>query len=331
MRIIDKTPFQNEQGQVEFLPRLQGTLKYGSNWYPELEAQKKVMSQLDLVLEKGFVLIRNFNLPGSEVVVPFILVGLHGVSVIYVTHTKGFYEAKGDQWNRLDNGRPVAAQVDLLNRVVRLTRATTVYFQRQKITLSAPIEPVLIGADPGLHIESLRPVARVVMSDAIKQYASGLLTARPILRKEQVYDLAERIVTPRKVEAEPEPAPVSMPIPEPAVPYPSREPEPEEPDEFQSPPARLRAIFDAAETAKPFDPTDLSFAFEDEPPTDLSSAGARPGVTETSPSQPLKRSGDSRRKGFLGLQPLHLGCLGAIVLVEVCILAGFAWYLSTLP
>jgi hypothetical protein len=38
--------------------------------------------------------------------------------------------------------------VDLLNRVVRLTRATTIYFQRQKITLPTAIEPVLIGSRP---------------------------------------------------------------------------------------------------------------------------------------------------------------------------------------
>lgn len=321
MRIIDKTPFQNEQGQVEFLSRLQGTIKYGPNWYPELEAQKKVISQLEHMLEKGFVLIRNFNLPGSEVIVPFILIGTHGLSVIYVTHTRGFYEAKGDQWNRLDNGRPIPAPVNLLNRVVRLANATSVYLKRQKITLTTPVEPVLIAADPGLQIESLRPIARVVMSDAIKQYASGLLTGRPVLRKEQVYDLAERIVTPRPVE--PETAPLPIPGAElagPAASVPSDEP--------RTPPARLRAIFDAAQTAKPFDPSDLSFAFEDEPPTDLS-AGARPGLSRASSAQPLTRSAAGKR--FLGLQPLHLGCLGAIVLVEICILVGFAWYLSTLP
>jgi hypothetical protein len=83
MRIIDKTPFQNEQGQVEFLPRLQGTLKYGSNWYPELEAQKKVMSQLDLVLEKGFVLIPTSTCRAARWS-SVHLVSAHGVSVIYV-------------------------------------------------------------------------------------------------------------------------------------------------------------------------------------------------------------------------------------------------------
>jgi hypothetical protein len=53
-------------------------------------------------------------------------------------------------------------------------------------------------------------------------------------------------------------------------------------------------------------------------------------VSETSSAQALKQS-SAPRKGLFGLQPLHLGCLGAIVLVEVCILAGFAWYLSVLP
>lgn len=317
MKLIDKTPFQNEQGQIDFMARLQGTLKYGPNWYAEMQAQRMVISQLEHVLEKGFVLIRNFNLPGSEVIVPFILVGTNGVSVVYVTDVKGFYEAKGDQWNRIDNGRAIATSVNLLNRVTRLARATAVYLQRQKINIPGDIESVLIGADPGLHIESLRPVARVVMSDAVKQWAGGLLTQRPVLRNEQVYDLAERIVTPRKVEAGPEPT--LLPIPGTG---PGTEPPASTPEEPASGAARAKAIFSAAETARPFDPTDLSFAFDD---------------SETGGETPVSLGGSSRaksvldspalKKRYLGMQPLQLGCLGAIVLVELCILAVAAYYI----
>ena len=63
MKIIDKTPFQNAQGEVDLSGRIQGTLRYGFDWFGELEAQKSVISQLERLLEKGFVLIRNFSLP----------------------------------------------------------------------------------------------------------------------------------------------------------------------------------------------------------------------------------------------------------------------------
>lgn len=105
MKIIDKTPFQDVSGKISVVGRTQGTLKYGLNWFPELEAQKVVIAQLDRTLEKGFVLIRNFTLPNIEVVIPLILIGPGGVSVIYVTQVKGQFEAKGDQWNIVNYGR----------------------------------------------------------------------------------------------------------------------------------------------------------------------------------------------------------------------------------
>lgn len=331
MKIIDKTPFQNDKGQIDLWGRIQGTLKYGPNWYSEVMAQRPVVAQLDRLLEKGFVLIRNFTLPGSEVMVPLILVGPQGISVLYVTPTKGFYEARGDQWNRVDNGRSMPAPVNLLNRLVRLARATQVYLDRQRITLVTIVEPVLIGADPGLHIESLRPIARVVMSDAIKQYAGGLLQGRPTLRPEQVYDVAERIVTPRKPEEEPQPEPFPIPA--------SRETPPASSpwDVEQAPstaegPSRARAIFDAAQTAPPFDPSDLSFAFEDELDTHLSPRGVPEGPSETGPVRQLPSVEETQprrpaSRPVLGMKANQLGCLGVMLLAELCILIVGGYYI----
>ena len=75
MKIIDKTPFQNEKGEIGLWDRLQGTLKYGQSWYTDLQAQKVIIDQLNRLFEKGFVLIRNLTLPGSEITVPIILIG----------------------------------------------------------------------------------------------------------------------------------------------------------------------------------------------------------------------------------------------------------------
>ncbi|HEY6074059.1 MAG TPA: hypothetical protein VIV15_11890 [Anaerolineales bacterium] len=315
MKIIDKTPFQNELGEIEFSGRVQGTLKYGGNWYAETLAQKVVIDQLGLLLEKGFVLIRNFNLPGSEIIVPITLLGPHGISIIYVTHLKGHFEAKGDEWNRLDQGRSIPEKVNVLNRAVRLARATQIYLDRQGINLPTPVTPVLMAAYPGLQIESMRPVARVVMSDAIKQYASSLLQGRPMLRSEQVYDLADRMMNPHEPEPMPfAPTPAQAPAPE------SGSISPETPA-----PARARAIFDAAQSAPAFDPSDLSFAFGDEAGTPA--AGSSGSVIETSPSQSLKRT-PSRR--VLGMKPMQFGCLALLAIVECCVLAGAGYYFMVL-
>ena len=211
MKIIDKTPLQDANGNISFPARVQGTLKYGLNWFAELEAQKAVIAQLDRSLEKGFVLIRNFTLPNIEVVIPLILIGPGGISVIYATPVKGFFEAKGDQWNTVTNGRPQPASINLLDIVTKRARALQRYLQEQKINLPNPVEPVLIATDPGAHIDSMRPTVRVVMSDAIKQFASSLLQAAPIWRSDLIYDLADRITDPRPPEEPKMPRPNLLP------------------------------------------------------------------------------------------------------------------------
>ncbi len=310
MKIIDKTPFRNDKDEIELLGRIQGTLRYGLNWYSELQAQSKVIEQFDRIFEKGFALIRNFNLPGSQIIIPLILLGPHGLSLIYVTHLRGFYEAKGDQWNRLDNGRSIPARIDLIQLTLRLTRALQKYFELQKINVPVTVESVLIAADPGLHLETMRPAIRVVMSDAIKSFAGSLMQGRPVLRSEQVYDLADRIANPREAEA---PAPQSASAPASAA---AASPQP--------PASRAKAIFDAAEKTPPVNPADLGFAF-DEDATHIAPQGLPPGVSETSPIRKLP-SQQAPKKTARRLSVLQIGFLAGILLVECCVLAAGAYF-----
>lgn len=198
MKIIDKTLLQDEGGNINIIARVQGTLKYGFNWYPELEAQKIVMAQLDRLLEKGFVLIRNFTLPDSQIVIPMILIGPGSISVILATPVKGHFEAVGSEWNQLiNNGSPAPARRNLVDLIAKLTRAFQRYLEKHNIRSDVRIEPVVIASDPGAQIDSLRPVARVLRSDAIKQFATSLLQEAPVLRPESVYALADKILDPK--------------------------------------------------------------------------------------------------------------------------------------
>ncbi len=310
MKIIDKTPNQNEKGNITFLQRVQGTLEHGFEWYAELEAQKTVVDQLNLVLEKGYTLIRNFTLVNSQIVEPLILIGPPGISVILVTPLAGFYEAKGDQWNVVSGGRAAPARVNLLYRVARLARALQVYLNRQGAILPGIVEPVLIASNPAMHIDSIRPIARVVMSDAIRQFGASLLQARPILRPEQIYDFAERIITPRPKESAPQGQGEAQPETPPTADI--------NPPTGQTP-ARARAIFHAAEDLKPFDPADLSFAFDENAEAEVPA-----NLRETSPSQQLPRP---TSKG--GLRPAQAILLVGMALVECCVLAGFGYFIFT--
>jgi len=297
MKIIDKTALQTEKGEIDLLGRLRGTLQHGISWYPELQAQKLVIAKLDRLLERGFVLIRNFTLPNSEIVIPIILIGHPGVHVLYVTHAKGFFEAKGGEWNTGQGSSTRPARVNLLMRVVRLARAFQVYLERQHVSLPAIVEPVLVAADPGAHIESLRPVARVVMSDAVNAFAASLVQARPVLRADFVHDLADRIVNPRPPEERPvQPAPEAGQA------------------------SRAKAIFDAAENAQPINPADLGFAFDE---ATGPGGGVPPGLRETSPAVPLPRAEVPQAGRVLGMSSRQAAILGVLLIVECCVLIGF--------
>ncbi len=301
MKIIDKTSLQDANGNVNIIARVQGTLKYGLNWYPELEAQKSVIAQLDRILEKGFVLVRNFTLPNSEIVVPLILVGSSGIFVIFVTQVKGQFEAKGDQWNTVNTtGTSLPAGRNLIDLISKLARALQKYLENQKINLQIPVEPVLIASDPGAQIESVRPIVRVVRSDAIKQFANSLLQARPVLRTDSIYALADRIVTPRS----PEDLLLTPPV-----------------DVGEKSASRAQAIFNASDPSKEFNPNELGFSFEDgnEP-----EAQASQSIREPNPARPLPRPKPAPvKKKTLGMTRSQLALLAGMFVIECCVIAGF--------
>lgn len=319
MKVIDKTPLQNEKGEIGPLQRVQGTLEYGFSWYSEMEAQKAVVAQLEQVLEKGFALIRNVTLGRSHIVEPLVLIGPPGIYVLYVTPMSGLYEAKGDEWNVIKSGHSYPASSNLMSRVARLARALQVFLDRQGVTLPGPVEPVLVAASPAMHIDSLRPMVRVVLSDAVRQFAGSLLQARPVLKAEIVYDLADRIITPRPKAAPPPEDLSSAPGVTPEyIPPGLRDQMEQEP----AAPARARAIFHAAEEAKPFNAADLDFAFDENAENEATEVP--PDLKEPSPSQQLpaaKRTGPfSSRQWML---------LGGMTIIECIMLAGFVYIILT--
>ena len=163
-----------------------------------------------------------------------------------------------------------------------------------------------------MHIESVRPAIKVMMIDGIKSYVSSLATGHPVLSTEMIYELSERLINPRPPKKE---------TPAGAAPLPSDEYEPP----YQPEPSRARAIFDASQEAKPFDPGDFDFAMDDAEPMDAEPASPSGYPSqESSPAQPLPspKSGPNR---ILGMTPVQLGIIAALALAFLCLMAVFAY------
>jgi len=310
MKIIDKTPLINEKGELGPLQRVQGMLTFGFNWPNELEAQKAIVTFFDRQLEKGYTLIRNMTLGASGITVPLILLGPSGIYVIHVTFLRGRFEARGNNWNEEAGDGYKPASINLIQRTSRMANAVKVFIERQGVKLPVNIEPVLIAANPGLHIESVRPAIKVMMIDGIKSFVSGLAAARPVMSAETVHEFTERIVNPRSPRKETASAAA------PGVSAVS--------DEKTQPPSqvsRARAIFDASEEVKPFNPADFDFAMVDDE-TALNSLA--PSGEEAVSSQPLPGQA-SQHKRRMGMTSLQLAIVGALGLALLCVLGVFAY------
>jgi hypothetical protein len=312
MKIIDKTPLVNEKGELGLTQRIQGMLNYGFSWPRELETQKAIITYFDRQLQKGYTLIRNYTLGQSGITVPIILLGPTGIYVIQISYLRGRYEVKGDSWNEASGEGYKPAAVNQVQQTMRMAKAVRAFIERQGVKVPVDVEPVLIAGDPGLHIESVRPAIKVMMIDGIKSFVSNLVTGQPVLTTESLFEFTDRIMNPhfpKKAKA----APVLPPEPHLSD---SDEPTVQEV-------SRARAIFNASQDLKPFNPADFDFAMDEEPSIDLTSLA--PGSVESSPAESLPSS-RPRIKRFFGMTPAQLAVIVFLALALVCIVVGFAAY-----
>ena len=310
MKLIDRTPLQDENGNIGIIQRVQGTLKYGLSWYPELEAQKFALALLERGLAKGYTVIRNHTLGASGITVPLAIVGPGGIFAAHVTHLRGTYQAKGDSWGTISGQTFKPVPINLLTRTARLARALQAFIERQGVKLPQDVEPVLLTANPGMHVQSLRPIVRVVMVDALERWAASLSNAAPVFTVEAAYELADRIITPRLPKKEDEPE-AAAPSPRPVSATPTTQDD-EEPEL-----SRAGAIFHAADEAGTFDSTDLGFAFDED-----SGVEVPPDLVEPNPVMPISKTGDAKKR-YLGMTFQQLALLVGMALVEICVLVGF--------
>jgi hypothetical protein len=305
MKIIDKTPLVNEKGELGILQRFQGMFKYGFNWPTELETQKVIVRFFERQLEKGYTLIRNVTLGASGITVPIVLLGPPGIYAINITSLRGRFQAQGTSWNEESGNGYRPAKVNLIQETSRMAAAVKAFIERQGVRVPVNVEPVLIAAEPGMHIESSKPAVRIVLIDGVRSFVSGLSTSAPILSTEAIHEFTERIINPRpRRKATAPPAEIPRPASE---------------EEYAPPPttSRAQAIFDASEEAKPFNPADFNFEMVDDEPA---AEAPVPAVQETDTP---KRAVQRRR--VLGMTPVQLVIVGALLLAFLCVLGVFAY------
>jgi hypothetical protein len=211
MNIIDQTPFINQEtGEISMLDRVKAIMKFGTGWQKEIDAQAQVIAVMTNLLDRNYTLLRNVTPPGLGATFPFILVGPTGIFVMYVTPLTGMFRAKGDQWGTISGNTFKDEKPNLLTRTERMARAIQVFLQRQGYIDLTSVDAILLCSDPSILVDSLRPIIRVVMRDALERFAISITQSRVVLNPDAVQNIIERIINPPK-PASPQPE-VTAPV-----------------------------------------------------------------------------------------------------------------------
>ena len=197
MEIIDRSPYPLKEGKMSFMERVRGSLEYGLSWYAELQAQDSIITRLSQMLGNDYVVMHGVTLPDAEITIPLMVVGRTGLYILYVTPLTGVYRAKGENWLTQESGRGMRnAHPNLLNRTLLMGRAVEVFLNRNGCSVKP--QTALICSSPKMFVESIRPSARVILSDALDNYVASWTPDSATLSEEDVHHVAELLTNPPK-------------------------------------------------------------------------------------------------------------------------------------
>ena len=209
MIVIERSTFRDESGAISLENRLRGAFQFGLRWHGEMEAQKTVTQRLLKSLGDEHVLVRNQIVPGTDVIVPLILLSPQGVRVLLPTPIRGIYRAKLDEWLTFDGGARRFRRVrpNLQGLALNMSTQLLRFLKGQGYPLPE-IESVLIFTNPRTHVDTARPSVRIVLADAIDHFASNLQKFPAIMDGEDIGAVLDSLSTPKPASAvaEEEPA-----------------------------------------------------------------------------------------------------------------------------
>jgi hypothetical protein len=299
MKVIDKTPYLNKKGTIGPLERIQGTFALGTNWYGDMKGQEEVIALLERILDNKFVLARNPILPGSQDVrLPLVLSGPPGVFLLNVTNMRGMFRAKGEEWGTISGDHFKPLKPNMINLTARYCQGLQKFLERQGIMNMLTAEPILLATNPGMHVDTIRPLVRVVMSDALERFAVSVSQARAMQSPEDAQLIIDRLITPKTITKE---------APAPVVPAEQRE----------------TPMYDPNDRFKKEAPAQSGggslFSFEDESPPESQAAVAQPVPAPVKPA--AKPSKKKPAKSNIDISNRQLGIIvGVFAVLVVCLI-----------
>jgi hypothetical protein len=165
----------------------------------EVKAQELVINALKKMLNNHYIMVTNLSLGGVETPLSPILVGPTGMWVIYANATKGMFRASQDSWEQMDErtrqfkpGRP-----NYLGNVTLMAEAVSHYLTGREVHFPT-IEPVLFFSNPGVHVDTTHPSARIVLADGLDRFGLSILQSELVLEKEEAQKIVDVLEASRR-------------------------------------------------------------------------------------------------------------------------------------
>lgn len=192
MKLIEPTQKHPEKDRIgKYIDQIKQILRFGK---PGLQSEDAIVAHFMRGLDNRFVMLRNLQLEGPGVVFPPILISPAGLFLINISQAKGFFKAKEESWwemskttHRFGPGRP------------NLIKQSLAYAQKLGVILEAygkphpEALPVLIFANPGVHIETTNPAIRIVRMDGIDNLIASLLNYEEVLQPTEINFLSDSL------------------------------------------------------------------------------------------------------------------------------------------
>ena len=140
-------------------------------------AEKAVIDTFQRIFDNQYVVLRSVPLNDPETPIPMVLVGPSGVRMIYPRSIKGVYRAKEDAWEELDDRTQKfkIARPNLLQRGQMMAKEIEAFLVARNFEVGI-VEPVLVFSDPGVHVDTIRPIVRIVQADALDRFGAGSIS-----------------------------------------------------------------------------------------------------------------------------------------------------------
>jgi hypothetical protein len=195
MKIIDCSPSTGgKSGFTKIKEQLQERANELISGPSEHRAEEQVVAHLGKYLNNKFILLRNAPIPGLDFPIPIILIGPPGIFVIAATPIKGVYRAKDDTWAKMNekDRQFEPARPNLVQRTLQMKQALEDFLSTGAVK-DAELTAILVCTNTGVHVGSMRPAVRIVMTDGLGRFTGSLMQSAGLLNNIEIKELVDAV------------------------------------------------------------------------------------------------------------------------------------------